>query len=115
MRVVGNVMRDNGGGVIIAGDGSHASSGNLIEDNVITGSRRFRGIESWWGGATGTGNVVQDNCLWGGRPEALGHADGFVARNNHVAPPGPGCVRLVARAADHRPHRAAPRRSSRDS
>jgi hypothetical protein len=110
MRVVGNDMRDNGGGVIIGGDDRHASRGNVIEGNVITGSRRFRGIEAWWGGATGTGNLVQDNCLWGGVPEALGESDGFVARNNHVAPPGRVCQRRAARAA--RSHRHASRRSS---
>lgn len=113
MRVAGNVMRDNGGGVILGGDDRHASRGNVIEDNLITGSKRFRGIEAWWGGATGSGNVVQGNCVWGGVPSALGEANGFVARNNHVAPPGPGCQRRVARAA--RAHRAGSRRSSRAS
>jgi parallel beta-helix repeat protein len=114
MRVVGNVMRDNGGGVIIAGDDRHASSGNTIEDNLITGSARFRGVDSWWGGARGRHNVVRKNCLWGGVPEALGDPDGFTAYGNHVAPPGPRCELLVARAA-RRAHRAASRRSSRVS
>jgi Right handed beta helix region len=110
MRVAGNVMRDNGGGVIIAGDERLSSGGNVIERNVITGSMRFRGVESYWAGPVGTGNVVRDNCLWGGVPEALGVANGFAALDNSVAPPGSRCERLVARAASA--HRAASRRSS---
>jgi len=58
-----NVMVDNGAGVIFAGEGAQASSDNLVEHNIITGSKKDAGISSWWGGARGTGNVARDNCL----------------------------------------------------
>jgi hypothetical protein len=112
MRVGGNVMRSNGGGVIIAGDEHHASSGNVIEGNLITGSKRFHAVQSYWGGREGTGNIVRDNCLWGGVGGALGAADGFTAYGNLVGRPGPRCAELVSQAARHRPQGTVPRRSS---
>src|SRR5262249_43523043 len=46
------------GGVIFGGDAGDASSGNVVEHNVLADSTRYN-IESWWGGAVGTGNVAR--------------------------------------------------------
>jgi hypothetical protein len=107
MRVANNLMQGNGGGVMIAGDERYASSGNVIERNVITGSTRFHDVESSWGGAVGKENLVRSNCLWGGVGGPLGDTDGFEVRDNAVAPPGPRCQRLVRGAAVAGAHRAA--------
>jgi nitrous oxidase accessory protein NosD len=93
--VTGNVIDGNGSGVIISGEGSHASSGNVIEHNVITNSRVRDNVESYWDSRVGTGNVVRDNCIGGG---AYDDGDGgildgpiaeigFAARNNLIHVP----------------------------
>ena len=87
--VAGNVMDDNGGGVIFAGEGGQASTDNVVERNVITGSHHKPGISSWWGGTVGRGNVARDNCLSdnasGGVVTSGG---GFTASGNLSAAPG---------------------------
>jgi hypothetical protein len=51
------------GGIVIGGDDSTASSGNVVQRNVIayapTGS-----VATYWPGPVGTGNVVRSNCSW---------------------------------------------------
>jgi hypothetical protein len=74
------------GGVIFAGDSGAASSGNVVEQNVITYSTRYN-VESWWGGAVGTGNVVRSNCLFGGGSGEIAKSGGFVSQSNLVASP----------------------------
>jgi parallel beta-helix repeat protein len=70
--VAHNVIAGNGNGVIIAGgsesEGStvHASSGNVVERNVIADSTVGPNVESNWDGRIGTGNIVRANCLWNG-------------------------------------------------
>jgi hypothetical protein len=76
--VRGNVLTGNGGGVIFAGEGRHASSHNLVERNVITGSRKTADVSSYWGGSVGTGNVARANCL-GVAPDEV---HGYAARRN---------------------------------
>ena len=44
--VVGNVIDDNGEGILIGGAGADPSIGSLIEHNLITGSRRGANVES---------------------------------------------------------------------
>ena len=62
--VSGNVMTNNGGGVIFAGTGGLSSDNNIVENNTITGTLNKAGIESYWGGsAVGTGNIGLNNCL----------------------------------------------------
>jgi hypothetical protein len=81
--------------VIFSGEGSHASSNNVVSHNVITNSRVRDNVEAYWGGRVGTGNVLSDNCIGGG-----GYDDGdggildgpiseigFAARNNLLRVP----------------------------
>ena len=66
MKVARNVMDDNGGGVIVAGNDEHTSSGNVIERNVIARSRKDHNIALYWEEGVGRGNVARDNCLFDG-------------------------------------------------
>jgi nitrous oxidase accessory protein NosD len=65
-RVSGNVIDGNGQGVMVAGDTSNTSDGNLIEHNLITNSTVRENVDSAWPGAVGSENVVRDNCISGG-------------------------------------------------
>lgn len=86
----GNVIDGNGEGVIFSGDYGFASSGNLVEGNLITNSRLRHDVESWYpdGNPVGTGNVVRGNCVGGG---AFGPIEqpqrGFSASGNAVGAP----------------------------
>ena len=87
--VTHNVMADNGGGAIFAGEAEAASSNNLVSQNVITGSFGRPGIHSGWGGAAGVGNLASTNCLFS---NPKGHVDvqsgGFTSTGNVIANPG---------------------------
>ena len=68
-RVAHNVI-DGGrdtvrGGIVIGGDDDYASSGNIIEQNVIAYSATYN-VYSHWEGPVGRRNVVRKNCLWAG-------------------------------------------------
>jgi hypothetical protein len=87
-----NVMDRNGGGVIFAGEAAggeysqdHASSGNVVEKNVISNSTQTYNIESWWGGPRGTGNAARDNCVWGGRSGNISTSDGGFTSSGNLA------------------------------
>jgi parallel beta-helix repeat protein len=89
-----NVMDENGGGVIFAGEQAggeyrhdYASSKNVVRNNVISNSREFHNIESWWGGPVGTGNLATHNCLWNGAEGNISDQVGFRARGNVIARP----------------------------
>ena len=75
------------GGVLFGGDSSHASSNNIVEQNVIAYAATYN-ITSNWGAFVGTGNIARNNCLWAGN---LGDIDtsegGFTAIGNLVANP----------------------------
>jgi parallel beta-helix repeat protein len=66
--ITGNVIDRNGQGIIFSGEGGLASSGNLVEGNVITNSRLRNNVESWYpsGNPVGRNNVVRNNCVKGG-------------------------------------------------
>lgn len=81
-RVVRNVMVGNGGGVIFAGEGSLASSGNLVAHNMIAGSRSDYAISQSWGPRVGQRNVARDNCISG--RGISDHTPGFSTRGNVV-------------------------------
>jgi len=67
--VTQNTIVGNGrSGVIVGGDATTASDGNLIVDNVIA-FNTFNGVRSYWAGPVGTGNVVRANV-------GFGNADG---------------------------------------
>jgi chitodextrinase len=74
------------GGVIFAGDSGAASSGNIVEHNVIGYSTRYN-IESWWAGPVGSGNVARSNCVFGGGLGDIGVTNGFAAESNVPADP----------------------------
>jgi len=82
VRVSENVMTGNGGGVIFAGEGELASSGNVVERNIITGTTRDHGVASYWGDRVGAGNVASANCLSGTRKDAVARPLGFASRGN---------------------------------
>ena len=87
-RVAGNVMADNGGGVIFAGEGGDASSGNVVEHNVIADSIQDYNVAHYWGGRVGRGNAARDNCLFNPSQLNLEAPVGYVAARNLVADPG---------------------------
>jgi nitrous oxidase accessory protein NosD len=66
--IVGNVIDGNGQGIIFSGEGGLASSGNLVEGNVIANSKLRNNVESWYphGNPVGQNNVVRNNCVKGG-------------------------------------------------
>jgi parallel beta-helix repeat protein len=89
-----NIMDGNGGGVIFAGEKAggeyqrdYASANNVVRNNVISNSREYHNIESWWGGPTGAGNAATRNCLWNGADGNVSEQVGFRASRNVVARP----------------------------
>ncbi|HEX8648423.1 MAG TPA: right-handed parallel beta-helix repeat-containing protein [Thermoleophilaceae bacterium] len=83
----GNVIDNNGVGIIFSGEGSSTSDGNIAENNVITNSNMRRNVESWWPSAVGTGNVARNNCIHGGKLGNIGTQEGFVAIRNLMVDP----------------------------
>jgi hypothetical protein len=80
-----NILADNGGGVIVAGEGRKSSSHSLIENNVISHSLRQPNLEVYWGTRVGRDNVARGNCLWdGAMPDDL---PGLARRGNLTANP----------------------------
>lgn len=87
-QVVHNVIDDNGEGVVFAGDGSSASSGNVVAYNIITSTARGYDVSSSWDGPVGRGNVARENCLSGGRERALQRPSrGFSTSHNRLVSP----------------------------
>jgi hypothetical protein len=75
------------GGVLFGGDTDSASTDNVVEYNVIAYAHTY-GIDSWWGGQTGSGNVARRNCLWrAGRGNVNTAGGGFAARANTIVDP----------------------------
>ena len=100
-RIVGNVIHRNGQGVIFSGEGGLASSGTVVEGNVISGSLLRANVESFWppGNPVGGGNVVRGNCLFGAA---------WYARSGGVQSPQTGfqlAANLVANPRFVRPRR----------
>jgi Right handed beta helix region len=86
-RIIRNVIDDNGDGVLFAGDGGHASWGNVVAGNVITRSR-ISNVASSWVGPIGRGNVVTGNCIWGaGHHLVDAGSGGFRAYSNYYDRP----------------------------
>jgi parallel beta-helix repeat protein len=87
--VRGNVLDDNGEGVIFSGDRTDVSSANRVEGNIITFSRLRHDVESWWtAGNRGKDNVVRSNCVFGGRRGGIQQPQvGFSASRNTVSDP----------------------------
>jgi hypothetical protein len=100
-----NVINNRGQGVVIGGNSSYASSGNIVAYNVISTTIRGYALRSWWGGAVGASNVAESNCLYNPHAKVILRPTlGFSARNNVVAKP---------RYADAARHNFLLRRGSR--
>jgi hypothetical protein len=89
-----NVIDGNAIGLNFSGDGTSASSDNVVERNVIANSTRFWNVQSYWPGPVGGGNVVRGNCVHGGNPDprynqdgGVSDDDGFTAQQNQIAAP----------------------------
>jgi hypothetical protein len=74
------------GGLVFGGDEEFASSGNVVEQNVIAFATTYD-IASVWGGAVGSGNLARNNCLYGGGEGQLSNAGGLTATSNLTANP----------------------------
>ena len=92
--VARNVIEGNGGGVIVAGatggeyPRAYASDHNLIEDNVISGSRSQPDLQTSWDSLRGRGNVARNNCL-GPTSGSIAAVDSGLALDGNVrAEPG---------------------------
>jgi parallel beta-helix repeat protein len=98
--VARNVIEGNGGGVIVAGASggeyprAYASDDNVIEDNVISGSRSRPDLETSWDGLRGRGNVARRNCL-GPATGSLTTVDAGLALDGNVSAQ-PGYVNRAA-------------------
>jgi hypothetical protein len=94
--ISGNVMWDNGGGVVFASDGGTTSTGNVVEHNLIGASRSRAELTSSWGGPVGRGNVARGNCLVPGLAP-WDQVRGFRVSGNRVvrADGGAGCAGTV--------------------
>ncbi len=89
--IVGNLMLDNGIGVMFSGANGIAASDNLVAGNVIVDSRDYN-INDYYPSGTppGRGNVVRSNCIHGGRPgDIIAPRIGFSATANVFVDPGP--------------------------
>jgi hypothetical protein len=98
-RIERNVLDDNGGGLVIGGAGMRASSGNLVQFNIVSNPHRFPAASEYWEAAIGTGNRVVRNCVWPATAMSAETPVGFVSAGNVVAEPA-----FADRAArDYRP------------
>ncbi len=63
--ITGNVISENGEGIIFSGEGGVSSNGNVVEHNLIVNSLVRSDVESWYPAGTpiGVGNVVRQNCV----------------------------------------------------
>ena len=73
------------GGIVISGDERYASSGNVVERNVVAFAETAN-IEGWWGGSVGGGNIVRRNCVWAGK-EANIRGEGLSTSANVASDP----------------------------
>lgn len=87
-QVTHNVINNRGQGVVIGGDSTYTSSGNVIAYNVITTTIRGYDIESWWGGAVGASNIAVRNCLYNPHSLVIQQPSlGLSAADNMIAKP----------------------------
>lgn len=89
--VANNVFDGNGRGITYSSEsglGSLTSSGNLVENNIITNSTITSNVESWWGGPVGVDNRFERNCVFAGRKYDIDLRNGgFTAAANLTADP----------------------------
>ena len=86
-RIYGNVIDGNGWGVLFAGEGGYASSGNYVYNNVIAFSE-VSNVASSWTGRVGSGNVLTHNCIWAAHHYLIDTGSGgFRSFKNIIARP----------------------------
>lgn len=90
VRIANNTIDGNGVGISFAGDGTTASSNNIVENNIIANSAIRWNIEDWWGPEgdgplVGVGNVVRSNCLLGTNQDSFYNARGGIAEGGYTA------------------------------
>lgn len=77
--IYGNVIDGNGQGLIFSGAGDAASTGNIVENNVISNSKVRWNVEAYWGESIiGSGNIARNNCVWAGNEDRYYNQDGGV-------------------------------------
>ena len=122
--VSGNIIDGNGEGVIFSGEPGAVSSGNVVENNVITNSNIRSDIESYFAPGTpaASGNVARNNCVFGPRTVNT-KAGGLVAQSNLTGDPlyvdrsnhnyrlqsGSPCAGILAGANPRPPRTRSPR------
>jgi hypothetical protein len=76
------------GGVLFGGNSDFASSGNVVEYNVVAFARTSNITSNWDSGRVGSRNVARRNCLYGARDGNIDSSNGGFARaGNRVARP----------------------------
>jgi hypothetical protein len=85
-RVSRNIVDGNSSGIYLGGNGTDASSGNLIVDNIVSNSGRYNVHSGWAPGHLGRRNLVTRNCLWRGIKANLS-GRGFTATRNRIVNP----------------------------
>ena len=106
--IIGNLIDDNGEGVVFGASGSQASNDNLVVGNIIANSRVLYNVAGAYGPAdrVGTGNVVRENCIGGGPADdsanpggvRANHAGFELADNTLVTPPAPVKTTMILSA-----------------
>jgi hypothetical protein len=89
------VMDGSSGGIILAGEAGggeysqdYASSGTVVEQNILSNASAEYNVQAYWGGPKGTNNVVRSNCVYGGKKGNIDMSDGgFTPSNNLSANP----------------------------
>jgi hypothetical protein len=81
-----NIIDANGEGIIVSGEGGHATSHTDIYDNILSNATQRHDVESWWpaGNPVGVDNVVHDNCVWGGRQGTIDTSGGGLRASNNL-------------------------------
>jgi parallel beta-helix repeat protein len=85
-----NIIDSNGEGILFGGSSGTASSGAVVQDNLMTNAQTRYDVESWYpsGNPSGQDNVVQSNCVWGGAEGTVEASKlGFQAAGNMTANP----------------------------
>jgi hypothetical protein len=93
-RITGNVIDDNGQGIVFSGTGSSVSSNTVVQGNIISNSNLRWNAYSGNEGPRATGNLFRHNCVHASRRSRYDSHGGverpsrnFAARRNVVANP----------------------------
>jgi len=106
--VFGNVIDNNGEGLVFGASGPQSSDDNVVAGNIIINSRVLYNVAGAYGPGdrVGTGNVVRGNCIGGGPTDnsrnpggvRFNHA-GFRLSDNRLLTPKPSTHGVMSVAA----------------